>query len=134
MKKIVLLFSLVFSSVSFAGERIFDCSATNLTKNASVIEDANLAQNPNVLFRYRTNNNWILSVGDINYSTLIPTGPALHMAAEGAKNHVAYIFWVEGSTEFELNISVVDHTAELYYWGLGEQTLVGKFQCEVIEQ
>lgn len=134
MKKIVLLFSLIFSSVSFAGERIFDCSATNLTKNAALIEDANLDQNANVLFRYRTKSNYVLSIGDLTYSTLDSKGPALVMDAEIMGDSVAYIFWVEGSTEFELAISVVDHTAELYYWGLGEQTLVGKFQCEVIEQ
>ncbi|UXR64204.1 hypothetical protein EZJ49_14145 [Bdellovibrio bacteriovorus] len=131
MKTVFFVTAMLFSSLSFAGQRVFDCQATKLSKNPEINEDFNILKNPTVLL-IEDAKNWSLSVGDYSVSTLDMNGPALARESSSASDtEVRYDFWVEGSYEFELVISVVDHTAKVYWWGLGEQTEVGTFACEV---
>lgn len=133
MKSAIIAFTLLFASISFADERVFDCQATQLNKSADIPAEINILNNPTVLFRHGLQQ-WSLNVGDYKIDTADLSGPALHLDIDSTQTSVEYIFSVEASTEFELSISVVDHTAKLYYWGLGEKTHVGNFKCEVVEQ
>ncbi|CAE78264.1 hypothetical protein AB1A81_15910 [Bdellovibrio bacteriovorus] len=131
MKSIFFVTAMLFSSLSFAGQRVFDCQATKLSKSPDVSEDFNIQKNPTVLL-IEDAKNWSLNVGDYSVSTLDKNGPALARESSAASDtEVRYDFWVEASYEFELVINVVDHTAKVYWWGLGEQTEIGTFQCEV---
>lgn len=134
MKSLVLAIVMLTSAVSFAEERVFDCTAIQLSRGLQRPEDTNIEQNPNVIFRQGLKQ-WSLQVGDLYLSTMDKNAPALEMKSAAANKYsVRYDFWVDASYEYEFVVSVKDHTANLYWWGLGEQTLVGKFQCEVIEQ
>lgn len=131
MKMIVFVTAMFISSLSFAGERVFDCSATELSNNPEISADFNIKQNPRVLL-IEGSKNWSLNVGDYSITTLDPKGPALwrEVSSDGQGN-VRYDFWVEASYEFEVVISVIDHSAKVYWWGLGERTELGSFACEV---
>ncbi|WP_413574751.1 hypothetical protein ACLVWU_11020 [Bdellovibrio sp. HCB290] len=133
MKSAVIALTLLFASVSFANERVFDCAVTQLNKNAEIPAELDLKNNPQVLFRHGLKQ-WSLQVGGLKLDTRDLTGPALWLDVDSTPSSVEYIFSVEGSTEFELSVNVKDHSAQLYYWGLGEKTTVGSFACEVIEQ
>ncbi|WP_413557327.1 hypothetical protein [Bdellovibrio sp. HCB209] len=133
MKSAIIAFTMLFASISFADERVFDCYATELNKSAEVPVEINIQNNPRVLFRHGLKQ-WSLDVGDFKIDTLDLNGPALSLDVDSTQVSVEYIFSVEASTEFELSINVVDHTAKLYYWGLGTKTHVGNFQCDVTEQ
>ncbi|WP_415062797.1 hypothetical protein [Bdellovibrio sp.] len=134
MKTMIFAFMTFFSAISFAEERVFDCAATSLTRSLEVPEGANLQQNPQVIFRQGLKH-WSLQVGDLYLNTRDPQGPALWMKSGSvSKTKVEYVFWVEASTEYELVVSVVDYSAQLFWWGLGEKVLLGNFQCEVTEQ
>lgn len=131
MKTIFFVTAMLFSSLSLAGQRVFDCTATHLSKNPDVSEDFNIQKNPTVLL-IEDAKNWSLNVGDYSVSTIDKNGPALWRETSSAsQTEVRYDFWVEASYEFELVISVVDHTAKVYWWGLGERTEIGTFACEV---
>lgn len=134
MKSLVFSLVILVSAVSFAEERIFDCTATQVKASQEVPEGSHLQQNPTVLFRHGLKK-WSLQVGDLLLDTQDPQGPALWLESSSAgSTQVAYSFWVDGSYEYEFVVSVVDHSAKLYWWGLGEETLLGKFTCEVLEQ
>ncbi|WII70904.1 hypothetical protein QJS83_10570 [Bdellovibrio sp. 22V] len=134
MKTIVFAIAMLASSLSFAGQRVFDCSATKLSTSKDLsFSEINIQQNPQVLFIDGTYN-WSLQVGDVSLQTVDSNGPALWKESSSTKNTVRYDFWVEGSYEYELRINVKDHTAKVYWWGLGERVEVGTFACEVVEQ
>lgn len=131
MKSIVFAATLLVSSFAFAGQRVFDCSATQLSNNPEISEDLNIKNNPTVLL-IEGKDRWSLNVGDVSLNSLDNNGPALWKeAVSESATVVRYDFWVEASYEFELAISVVDHSAKLYWWGLGERLHVGDFACEV---
>lgn len=131
MKTIFFVTAILFANLSFAGQRVFDCRATHLSKNPDLSEDFNIQKNPTILLIEGTKS-WSLDVGDYSVSTLDKNGPALKKETSSAPQAaVRYDFWVEGSYEFEIVISVVDHTAKVYWWGLGERTEIGTFACEV---
>lgn len=135
MKMLLFVSALVFSTVSFANERVFDCKATQVSTDLELSEDINIAKNPYVLF-IQGKKDWTLSVGDVTLSTMDLKGPDLEMEEGGGEtsDEVRYDFWVERSYEYQVNINVVDHTATVYWWGLGEAIEVGRFQCEVSEK
>jgi hypothetical protein len=134
MKMLLFVSAMLLATVSFANDRVFDCTATQLSNHPDLSEDMNIANNPHVLF-IEGKKDWSLNVGDVSLSTLDLKGPDLEKeAGSEAPDTVRYDFWVERSYEFELVINVMDHTADVYWWGLGERTPVGKFQCEVSEK
>ncbi|MDG0817385.1 hypothetical protein [Bdellovibrio svalbardensis] len=134
MKSVVFTLVMLFSAISFADERVFDCTATALSRNSERPEDTNIDKNPNIIFRQGLKQ-WSLQVGDLLLNTRDAKGPALAMEAGAATaTLVRYDFWVEASYEYEFVVSVKDHSAKLFWWGLGERVHVGNFQCEVIEQ
>ncbi|MBO9668540.1 MAG: hypothetical protein J7501_17210, partial [Bdellovibrio sp.] len=93
----------------------------------------NITNNPNVLFRHGLKQ-WSLRVGDLLLDTRDLNGPALALDVDSTPTTVSYTFSVEASSEYELEVSVVDYSAKLYYWGLGEKIPVGKFTCDIVEQ
>lgn len=136
MKMLLFVSAMLFATVSFANERVFDCAATQLSNHPdlSYAEGLNIANNPHVLF-IEGKKDWSLNVGDISLSTLDLNGPDLEKEAGSEQDMtVRYDFWVERSYEFELVINVIDHSADVYWWGLGQRTPVGRFQCEVSEK
>lgn len=135
MKMLLFVSALFCASVSFANERVFDCKATQVGTDLELSEDINIANNPHVLF-IAGKKDWTLSVGDVTLSTLDLKGPDLEMEAGAGETseEVRYDFWVERSYEYQLNINVVDHSAKVYWWGLGEPIEVGTFACEVSEK
>lgn len=136
MKMLLFVSAMLFATVSFANERVFDCTATQLSNHPdlSYAEGLNIANNPHVLF-VEGKTDWTLNVGDISLSTLDLKGPDLEKAVSSEQDTtVRYDFWVEHSYEYELVINVMDHSADVYWWGLGQRTPVGRFQCEVSEK
>ena len=136
MKMLLFVSAMLLATVSFANDRVFDCTATQLSNHPdlSYAEGLNIANNPHVLF-IDGKNGWSLNVGDVSLSTLDLNGPDLEKAAGSeTPDTVRYDFWVERSYEFELVINVMDYSADVYWWGLGQRTPVGKFQCEVSEK
>lgn len=135
MKLFAVLFSMLVSLTVFASERIFDCHANVINKSVQLPEEINLQSTPKVIFR-DAKKNWSLQVGQLFLNTTDKRGPALKVeeALNTTNNTVEYSFWVDGSYEYELNISTVNHTAFLFWWGLGERTFVGEFNCDILEQ
>ncbi len=133
MKTVLFIFSLLFATSSYAQQRIFDCEATSLSRTIFVPDGANLVLNPHILFKDGIN--WSLQVGDLSLESFAVNGPALIKESHITDPEtVRYDFWVDGSYEYEIYINVVDHSAKLYWWGLGEGTFLGNFACEVTEQ
>ena len=133
MKTLIFAFAMLFASLSFADERIFDCSAIRLAKSADIPAELGLTDKPTVLFR-QSLKNWSLQVGNTYLDTRDNNGPALALDTKSSNaTTVQYVFSVEASTEFELQVSVVTHNAKVYYWGLGERTFLGDFSCEIVE-
>ena len=133
MKIILILFGLLFVIPGYAQQRIFDCESTSLSKTLDTPDDVNLNLNPHILFRDGIN--WSLQVGDLFLGSFEANGPALRKESHIADPEtVRYDFWVDGSYEYELYINVVNHSAQLYWWGLGEGIYLGNFACEVTEQ
>lgn len=130
MKFLFFAAALLMSSVSFAGQRVFDCSATQLSHDLEMPEDMNIKNNPRVLF-LDSKDRWSLSVGDITLDSLDDKAPALWKEESSQDEFVRYDFWVDASYEYEVLISVEDHSAEIYWWGLGERIHIGNFACEV---
>jgi hypothetical protein len=136
MKMLLFVSAMFFATVSFADQRVFDCTATQLSNHPdlSYAEDLNIEKNPHVLF-IEGKKDWTLNVGDITLSTSDLNGPDLEKeVSTHSDSTVRYDFWVERSYEFELVINVEDYSADVYWWGLGQRTPVGRFQCEVSEK
>lgn len=134
MKSLFFVVLLFGSSFSYADERVFDCAATALQVSAELPSELELKNNPQVIFR-SSQQRFILQVGNLVLNTLEVNGPSLKMTSSSSGNGVVeYNFWVDGSYEYQLAVSVIDHSAKLFWWGLGESVPVGTFSCEVIEQ
>lgn len=134
--KFAVLFVCLFSSVfAWAGQRVFDCKAQNIPTVQELPEEYSLKSNPVVIFR-EAKQDWSLQVGDYSVRNNDAKGPATTYEAELSKDlsKVAYFFQIDGSLEFQLVVSTVNHKATLFWWGLGEPTVVAKLSCEVIEQ
>ncbi|MNK80907.1 hypothetical protein D3C87_1006400 [compost metagenome] len=136
MKSIVFVIAMLFSTLSFADERIFDCTATILNKSFSLPEELKLTQSPTMLFRQldKAGKTWTLQIGQLLLHPYMGRSPALKMESSFTNDYVEYSFWVDGSYEYELQISTEDKSAKLFWWGLGEQVHVGDFNCLMVEQ
>lgn len=132
MKWFVVFALTLASSAAFADQRVFDCQATGLSKTLETPTDVNLRSNPTVIFRDGLN--WSLQVGDLLMSYVDSEGPALSKKTTLLSKTVQFDFWVDGSYEYELQVSVVNHSAKLFWWGTGKRVHLGNFACEVIEQ
>ena len=133
MKTFIFAFAMLFASLSFADERVFDCSAIRLAKNADIPAELGLQEKPTVLFRHGLKN-WSLQVGQIYLDTRNNNGPALTLDTKSSNaTTVQYLVSIDASVGFELQVSVVTHNAKVYYWGLGERTFLGDFSCEIVE-
>lgn len=127
---IMLLIGILTSGSAFADQRIFDCDVTQINFLWANSNDSQLDLNPKVIFR--DGRNWSLQVGDFFVHSKIVTHPAILKKSSIQGDQVVYDFWVDGSYEYSLHISVVDHTAQLYWWGQGEERYVASLQCEVV--
>lgn len=133
MKTLIFAFAMLFASLSFADERVFDCSAIRLAKNSEIPTGLGLEDKPTVLFRHGLKN-WSLQVGQIYLDTRNVNGPALTLDTKSSNaTTVQYRISIDASVGFELQVSVVTHNAKVYYWSLGEKTFLGDFACEVVE-
>ena len=135
MKSLFILISFFLSSLAFASERIFDCSMQKVYKINELPEDFELGLKSKVIFKQAIKN-WSLQVGQYVVRDNDGMGPAVRYDSEISSDmkEVSYFFQLDGSLEFQLSVDTADHSATLFWWGLGEATAMAKLQCEVIEQ
>lgn len=134
MKFFAFILTLALSSGALADERIFDCTAKNISKSQSLPEELQLLKNPTLLFKQFGNSKklWTLQIGELVLHTSF--GPAVKMDSSYTNDAVTYDFWVDGSYEYQLVIDTEDTSAKLFWWGTGEATPVADFNCLMVEQ
>lgn len=136
MKTFILVLSFFCFTSAFASERIFECTPIHVFKIKELPEDFNLLLKPQFIYKQSAGKDWSLQVGNWGTRYNDGMGPAMAVDSEVSqdKSTVSYYFQLDGSLEFQFSIRTDNHEAVLYWWGLGEPSLMAQMQCEVIEQ
>lgn len=112
-------------------QRVQDCRLIEAGGATEQINELTLFKQPYLILIEKENKNWILRIGSLHLDTTDEKGPALKFESQLLDQYIVnYDVWVDGSYEYQIQFDLNSETAQLFWWGTGEQNSIGKFACE----